>query len=156
VQVSSHRGTPTDRPPDRPCTCIGVVRGCLQERAGTRHIIQLASFARAGHSLRGNVTPFAANAKIGVWTPSDCHASSQAGSSQFRVQSWTHPRCDRFRVNGYVCGISPPFSNLSRNLSLCGGFLPHLCQRRSMAQRDNRRLICTSPRHGLRAVVRCR
>jgi hypothetical protein len=140
VQVSSHRGPPTDRPPDRPCIGKGVVRGCLQERAGTRHFIsQLAFFARVGHSLSGNATPLQ-KMQIKVWTPSDCHASSQAGSSQqIWVQSWMHPRCGRFRVNGYVCCTRKPFPNLSRNLSLRGGFLPHPIQRRSMAQRDNRR-----------------
>jgi hypothetical protein len=120
-------------------------------------------FTFRGHPLTGDLdsepdsTLFAEIAKKGVWTPSDCHASSQAGSSrQIRVRSWMHPRDGRLRVNGYVCGKLPPFPNLSRNLSLCGGFLPHPCQRRSMAQRDNRRTICTSPRHGPRAVVRCR
>jgi hypothetical protein len=36
-----------------------------------------------------------------------------------------------------------------------GGFSHWRIQRRSMAQRDNRRLVCSSPRPGLRAVVRC-
>jgi hypothetical protein len=47
-----------------------------------------------------------------------------------------HPRCGRFRVNGYVCDKSSPFPNLSRNLFLRAGFLPHPCQRRSIAQRN--------------------
>jgi hypothetical protein len=160
VQVSIHRGPPTDRPPDRPCTCIGVVRGCLQERADTRHASQVAFFARVGHSLSGNATPLQTIAIKRVWTPSDCHASSQAGSSQ---QSFTKIRSRA----GSFCPVrgtgsmdtcvasSHPSYTCGRNLFLRGGFSHWRIQRRSMAQRDNRRLGCTSPRPGLRAVVRC-
>jgi hypothetical protein len=78
---------------------------------------------------------------------------------QRRVRSWRHPRCDRLRVKGYVCAPKAPFQNLSRNLFLRGGFLPHPNQRRSMAQRDNRHtngyLACTTAKPALRAVVRC-
>jgi hypothetical protein len=86
AQVSSHRGPPTDRPPDRPSICLGVARGCLQgERADTPALIsQLASFARMGHSLSGNATPLQKK-QSSVWTPSYCHASSQAGSSQRKL-----------------------------------------------------------------------
>jgi hypothetical protein len=66
--------------------------------------------------------------------------------------------CGRFRANGYACCKSQPFQNLSRNLFLRGGFLPHPNQRRSMAQRDNRHFLgktCTTPQPALRAVVRC-
>jgi hypothetical protein len=46
VQVSSHRGPPTDRPPDIPPGKVGVFAGCLLERAGTPSVSQLASFSR--------------------------------------------------------------------------------------------------------------
>jgi hypothetical protein len=49
VQVSSHRGLPTDRPPDKPPPCKGASRGCLQERASTRHDSQLASSSRGSY-----------------------------------------------------------------------------------------------------------
>jgi hypothetical protein len=105
--------------PDRPCICKGVARGCLQERAGTRHFVsQLAFFARTGHNLSGNATPLQ-KMQIKVWTPSDCHASSQAGSSQDvsrRVRSWKHTDAGRSRVNGFV-------PNLGRNLSPLMRFL---------------------------------
>jgi hypothetical protein len=57
VQVSSHRGPPTDRPPDKPPPCKGASRGCPLERAGTRHAGQLASFSRSSHCSSGNATP---------------------------------------------------------------------------------------------------
>jgi hypothetical protein len=135
-------------------------RGCLQERAGTRHASQLAaSFARVDISLSGNPTPLQ-KMQIRVWTPSDCHASiAAAGSSQVfrRVRSWRHTSGDRSRVKRDTCvASSHPSSNLGRNLFPSGVFLSRTKSAGSMAQRDNRRLICTSPRPGLRAVVRCR
>jgi hypothetical protein len=77
------------------------------------------------------------------------------------VQSWRHPRCGRFRANGYVCCIWQPFQNLSRNLFLGGGFLSHPIQRvqwTSVALLPVTRrgvLVCTTPVPGPRAVVRC-
>jgi hypothetical protein len=62
VQVSSHRGPPTDRPPDKPPPWKGASRGCLQERAGTRHFSQLASSSRGSYCSSGNALPFAENA----------------------------------------------------------------------------------------------
>jgi hypothetical protein len=64
VQVSSHRGPPTDRPPDKPRE-VGVFAGCLLERAGTRHS-QLASFSRGSNCSSGNALPLAENAILGV------------------------------------------------------------------------------------------
>jgi hypothetical protein len=159
VQVSSHRGPPTDRPPDRPCIGKGVVRGCLQERAGTRHVSQPAFFARVGHSLSGNASPLQ-KMQIKAWTPSDCHASFAAANfSQDisrRVRSWRHTSGDRSRAKRDTCVTNGHLSsNLGRNLSLRGGFLSRTESAGSMAQRDNRRLDCTSPRPGLRVVVRC-
>jgi hypothetical protein len=97
----------------------------------------LASSLCLGHSLNGNATPLQ-KLQIKVRTPLNCQASSQAGSSlEFnRVLSWMHPRCGRFRVNGSVCDKLPPFPNLSCNLSMRAGLLPHPIQRRSIAQRD--------------------
>jgi hypothetical protein len=93
--------------------------GCSLERAGTLYpVYHLASSLCLGYSLSGNTPPMQ-SMQINVWSPSDCQASSQAGSSlvSSRVQSWMHPRCGRFRVNGYVCDKLSPFPNLSRNLS---------------------------------------
>jgi hypothetical protein len=124
VQVSSHRGPPTDRPPDRPCICKGVARGGLQESAGTRHVSRLAFFARVGHSLSGNATPLQ-KMLFKVWTPSDCHASfAAAGSSQDvlrRVRSWGHTSDGRSRIERDTCVANGhPSSNLGRNLFPCG------------------------------------
>jgi hypothetical protein len=123
-------------------------------------VCHLASFLCLDHSLGGNATPLQ-KLQIGAWTPSYCQTSSQVGTSlEFnRVLSWMHPRCGRFRVNGYVCCIRQPFPNLSRNLSLRAGFLPHLIQRRSIAQCGRVTLPLGSLLHhrvhGPRAVVRC-
>jgi hypothetical protein len=156
-QVSSHRGPPTDRPPDRPCICKGVVRGCLQERAGTRHFSRLAFFARVRHSLSGNATPLQ-KMQIKVWTPSDCDASiAAAGSSQDvsrRVRSWRHTSDGRSRVKRDTCVANGhPSSNLGRNLFPCGVFLPFTKSAGSIAQGDNRHSLalgCTPryPAHG--------
>jgi hypothetical protein len=54
VQVSSHRGPPTDRPPDKPVE-TSVFAGCSEERPNARRTYQLASFARSSHCLSGNV-----------------------------------------------------------------------------------------------------
>jgi hypothetical protein len=127
VQVSIHRVPATDRPPDRPCIGKGVARGCLQERAGTRHFIQLVSFARVRYSLSGNAT-LLQKMQFKVWTPSDCHASLAAGSSQDdsrRVRSWKHTSDARSRVKRDTCvAIGHPSSNLGRNLFPCVVFLP--------------------------------
>jgi hypothetical protein len=65
VQVSSHRGPPTDRPPDKPLE-VSVFAGCRQERAGTRHLSQLASFSRGSNCSSGNASPLAENAFWGI------------------------------------------------------------------------------------------
>jgi hypothetical protein len=57
TQLSTRRGPLTDRPPDKPPPRKGTSRGCLRERAGTRHVSKLASFTRGSHSLSGNATP---------------------------------------------------------------------------------------------------
>jgi hypothetical protein len=80
-QVSARRGPPTDRPPDKPPPCEGASRGCLQERAGTRHVSQLASFTRGPYSLSGNATSLQ-TMQFEVCAPSNYSASSAADSSQ--------------------------------------------------------------------------
>jgi hypothetical protein len=57
IYLSARRGPPTDRPPDKPPPWKGAPRGCLQERAGTRHVSQLASFTRGSHCSSGNASP---------------------------------------------------------------------------------------------------
>jgi hypothetical protein len=80
TQLSARRGPPTDRPPDKPPSCKGASRGCLQERAGTRHASQLASFTRGSYSLSGNATPLQ-TMQIKVCAPSNYSASHAAGGS---------------------------------------------------------------------------
>jgi hypothetical protein len=99
-------------------TCHLVHLPSPANRAGTRHFGQLAFFARVGSSLSGNATPLQKMQTKG-WTPSDCHASIAAGSSQYdsrRVRSWKHTDAGRSRVNGHVCCIRQPFPNLGRDL----------------------------------------
>jgi hypothetical protein len=81
VQVSSHRGPPTDRPPDKPPPWKGASRGCLQERAGTRHDSQLATFTRGSYCSSGNASP-CRQCNLGESAPSNNSASHAAGSSQ--------------------------------------------------------------------------
>jgi hypothetical protein len=132
---------------------------CLPERAGTRHLCQLAFFARVGHSLSGNATPLQ-KMQIKVWTPSYCHASLQAGSSQ---QSFSKigSRAGSFCPVGgsglkdTCVSSSHPSRTCGRNLFLRGGFSHWQSQQSSMAQRDKRSLLSCTPRiPGLRAVVR--
>jgi hypothetical protein len=82
VQVSTHRGPPTDRPPDRPDRGRSVYGGCSLERASTQSpVFHLASSLSLAHSLSGKSTPFAEIALKGVRKPSDCQVPSQDGSS---------------------------------------------------------------------------
>jgi hypothetical protein len=64
VQVSSHRGPPTDRPPDKPLG-VSVFAGCSEERPNTCRFHQLASFTRSSHCSSGNVSSLADNANLG-------------------------------------------------------------------------------------------
>jgi hypothetical protein len=79
TQLSARRGPPTDRPPDKPPPWKGASRGCLRERAGTRHASQLASFTRGTYSLSGNATPLQ-KMQIEVCMPSNYSTSFAAGS----------------------------------------------------------------------------
>jgi hypothetical protein len=65
IQVSSHRGPPTDRPPDKPPPKVSVFAGCSQERANTLCIRRLASLCRSSRCLRGVKSSLAANAIMG-------------------------------------------------------------------------------------------
>jgi hypothetical protein len=110
---SDGSGPATDRAPGDPPPCKGASRGSLQERAGSRHISQLAS-SRWIHSLSGNATPLE-SIQYKVYAPSNYPASSQAGSSQSQVPD---EECiaGSTRVatgsgqTGYVCGNWPPSS----------------------------------------------
>jgi hypothetical protein len=88
VQVSSHRGPPTDRPPDKPPPWKGVSRGCLQERVDTRHISQLASFTRGSYCSSGNALLLAENAILGVKLKSQ--SSRQEKESTFVMENEHH------------------------------------------------------------------
>jgi hypothetical protein len=119
IQVSSHRGPPTDRPPDKPPPKVGVFAGCSQERANTLRIRRLASLCRSSRCLRGLKSSLAANANYGK----SCHHSTfcaHADGSSHEVNrglSSTPPRYGRFRVNGIRLRAScRPSSNLGRNL----------------------------------------
>jgi hypothetical protein len=145
---------PTDRPPDRPDRGRSVYGGCSQERVSTRYPVhQLASSLFLAHSLSGRSTPFAVTAIFGVRKASDyAQVPSQVGSSHEvnRVVSWMHPRCVTF---------CHPSSNLSRNLSLRGGFLPHPIQQVertsvTLLPVTRRGSARTSRGSGLRAAVR--
>jgi hypothetical protein len=97
IQVSSHRGPPTDRPPDIPPPAVGVFAGHQQERAGTRHLCQLAFFSRSVHCLSGLTSARAANALFWGVVPSNNTAFSAVGTSQ---RDTALPRYGQFRVNG--------------------------------------------------------
>jgi hypothetical protein len=164
VQVSSHRGPPTDRPPDRPDRAVNVSGGCSQERVNTQYpVFHLASSLSLAHSLSGKSTPFAENAIYGVQKPSDyAKVPSQDVSSHEvnRDLSWMLPRCGRFRVKRDTCvSLAHPSSNLGRNLFARGVFLPHPIQQGQ--ERSATELPCpkegsqSEPNgHGLRAVRR--
>jgi hypothetical protein len=102
IQVSRHRGPPTDRPPDKRGG-ISVFEGCSQERANTHRIhYQLASFARSSHCSSDNVSSLADNAIVGKSRHQAIYCVHAVGTSHevYRGLSWTPPRCGRFRVNG--------------------------------------------------------
>jgi hypothetical protein len=119
VQVSSHRGPPTDRPPDKPPPALGVFAGCLQERAGTRDDSQLASSSRGSHCSSGNALPYAVNAVMGICAIEQFRVHAAGSCHEVnRELSWTLPRCGRFRAKRGTCvTIGHPPLNLGRNLS---------------------------------------
>jgi hypothetical protein len=113
VQVSSHRGPPTDIPPDKPPPWKGASRGYLLERAGTRHVSQLVSFTRSSYCSSGNAYPLADNAIMGS-RAIEQFCVRAAGSSQ---ESRTHAsRAGRLRgvvgpgLTGHVCDKWSPSS----------------------------------------------
>jgi hypothetical protein len=117
TQVSSHRGPPTDRPPDKPVE-TRVFAGCSGERPNTPCIHQLASFARSSHCSSGNVSSLAENAILGSHAIEQYCVHAVGTSHEVnRELSWMLPRCGRFRVNGIrVRASCRPSSNLGRNL----------------------------------------
>jgi hypothetical protein len=146
VQVSSYRGPPTDRPPDRPFRGRSVYGRCSLERASTQcPVYHLASFLSLAHSLSGNVTPLQ-KLQFSVWTPSDCQVPSQVGSShEFnRVLSWMHPRCGHFRSKRVPSQRHVPTPDSAAFNGTAGPSYPSF-----------RGLSCTTGVPGLRAVVQC-
>jgi hypothetical protein len=112
VQVSSHRGPPTDRPPDIPCNALGVLRGA-------------PSRGRAPHASTGWLplhTDLIARAAMRLplqtmqlwgFAPSNNSVSIQLVPLTDREQSWKLARCGRSRVNGvhhvpYMCFVRMP------------------------------------------------
>jgi DNA-binding TFAR19-related protein (PDSD5 family) len=66
IQMSSHRGPPTDRPPDKPPPAVSALAGCSQERANThRTFSRLAFLCRSSRCMSGNVSSPAATAILG-------------------------------------------------------------------------------------------
>jgi hypothetical protein len=135
----------------------GASRGCLQERAGTRHDSQLASFSRGSCCSSGIATP-CSQCKLGVSSPSNKSASRAVGSSQGSRAELE--ACEVWSVQGQrgtcVTNCHPP-PNLGRNLFPRGVFLPHPSQQ---VQRHSVRTVTSDgpglPRMAaLRAVVRC-
>jgi hypothetical protein len=118
IQMSSHRGPPTDRPPDKPPPDRSVLAGCSQERANThRTSSRQALSLRSSSCLRGIVSSLAANAILGSHIAIIQRAARHAvGSSQGRksprtkspnthsasragcLRSKGGSRCDRIRV----------------------------------------------------------
>jgi hypothetical protein len=155
VQVSSHRGPPMDRPPDKPPPWKGASRGCLQERAGTRHFSQLASSSRGSYCSSGNALPFADNANCGVCAVEQFRVCA-GGTSQFSRAELE--ACEAWSVQGQrgtcvTCGHPPP--NLGRDLFPRGVFLPHPSQQVQWHSATTVALTCTTLPPALRAVVRC-
>jgi hypothetical protein len=117
--VSSHRGPPTNRPPDKPPQEVGVFTGCLQERASTRrHRCQRALFSRSSHCSSGLTSPRAVNAYLGSRAIEQyCVRAVGTSHEVNRELSWMLPRYGRFRVKRDTCvALYRPSSNLGRNL----------------------------------------
>jgi hypothetical protein len=138
-----------------------VTSGCLLERAGTRRAIsQLAFFARMGHSLSGNATS-SQKMEIKAWTPSYCHASSQAGSSQrspkIRSRAGSFCPVGGAGLTDTCVTSSHPSHTCGRNLFLRAGFSHWRIQRSSIAQRDRdtRHLGLGVHHPGTRPTGRC-
>jgi hypothetical protein len=116
IQVSSHRGPPTDRPPDIPPPAVGVFAGCLQERVDTRHLSQLASFSRGSHCSSGNASSVADNAIWGSRAIGQCRVRAAGSSHGSRAEL---EACEVWSVQGQrgtcVTSCHPP-QNLGRNL----------------------------------------
>jgi hypothetical protein len=162
TQLSARRGPPTDRPPDKPPPWKGAIGGSLFKREGSPYVSQLASSFYGIRSLSGNATPLQ-KMQMKVCAPSNYPVSSQAGSSPSQAPEDDECAAGCTRVaacsgsTGYVCDLSHPSSDLSRNLFLRGGFLSSTESAGSIAQRDNRHSgsWLDHPREAaLRAVIR--
>jgi hypothetical protein len=118
IQVSSHRGPPTDRPPDIPTVETNGFAGCSEERPNTRHFHQLASFARSSHCLSGNASPLAANAFMGI-RAIEQYCVCAVGTSQRSQSGAELDASEVWSVQGQrdSCVTNcHPSSNLGRNL----------------------------------------
>jgi hypothetical protein len=95
---------------------IHFPRGSLIERAGSPYVSQLASSSCGKHGLSGTPAHLQ-SMQIIVQSPSNCPASSRAGSSPSQVPDDNDEctaGCTRVTAGsgstGYVCGNWPPFS----------------------------------------------
>jgi hypothetical protein len=126
IQVSSHRGPPTDRPPDKPPVETSVFAGCSEERPNTRRTNQLASCSRSSHCSSGNVSSLAVNAVYGKARHQAIYCVHAVGTSQ---RSQSGAELDASEVWS-VQGKSGSPVNLGRNLfpseaKVRGGFSYH-------------------------------
>jgi hypothetical protein len=86
VQLSSHRGPPTDRPPDKPPPWKGAFAGCSQERANTQRTFhRLAFFSHDLHCSSGNASPLADNAILGIRAIEQFRASAVSTSQRSQL-----------------------------------------------------------------------
>jgi hypothetical protein len=118
VQMSSHRGPPTDRPPDKPPPWKGAFAGCSQERANTqRTAYRLASCFRGQHCSSGNASPFAANAIKGIRAIEQV-CDNAAGPSQRSQSGAEMDASEVWSVQGQrdTCVACNPSPDLGRNL----------------------------------------
>jgi hypothetical protein len=116
--MSSHRGPPTDRPPDIPRNALGVFAGCLKERANTRRTYRLAFVSHDSHCSSGNASPLAENAFLGIRAIEQFRAFA-VGTSQRSQSGAELDASEVWSVQGQrgTCvaqGNPPP--NLGRNL----------------------------------------
>jgi hypothetical protein len=103
VQVSSHRGPPTDRPPDKPLD-VSAFAWCLQE------------FSRSSHCVSGNASSFADSAIWGSRAIEQYCVRAVGSSHGSRAEL---EACEVWSVQGKLdtcvsCGH--PSLNLGRNL----------------------------------------
>jgi hypothetical protein len=125
------------------CRLIRVLVSLLVKTGHGSRIRSLGWWMPRQSQIGTHATPLE-SIQFKVCAPSNYPVSSQAGSSPSQVPEDDECIAGGTRVaagsgsTGYVCDVSHPSSNLSRNLLLCGGFLLSTESAGSMAQRDNR------------------